>query len=105
MLDASLHYSLDYDLWIRLARLVPMEKLDTFLATSRIHPHSKTMSQMGPAMSETIRTPAAPYFGYCSMQLAVWILPSLTHRTVACAGAAEAFGAERQPGHCVGCSL
>jgi len=73
MLDTSLHYSLDYDLWIRLAQLVPMIKINTFLATSRIHPRNKTLGQMGPALRETIRTLRRHYgyvpcnwlYGYC----------------------------------------
>jgi glycosyltransferase involved in cell wall biosynthesis len=73
MLDRSLHYSLDYDLWIRLAQSYPMKKINAFLATSRIHPNNKTVGQMGPALRETIRTlqrhySYVPYnwlYGYC----------------------------------------
>jgi glycosyltransferase involved in cell wall biosynthesis len=77
MLDASLHYALDYDFWIRLARLYPMKKIEPFLATSRIHRNSKTVGQMRPAMQETIRTLQRHYgyvpcnwlYGYCHHML------------------------------------
>lgn len=58
MLDAGLHHAFDYDLWIRIARRYPqaspLKKIDAFLATSRLHPASKTVSQMGPALLAAI---------------------------------------------------
>ena len=41
-LDESLHWTMDYDLWLRMgARLDPLF-LDRVLASFRLHPHSKT---------------------------------------------------------------
>ena len=54
MLDTSLRFSFDYDLWIRMARRYPMFKLDRFLAASRLHSASKTVAQTAAAMRETI---------------------------------------------------
>ena len=54
MLDSSLRFSFDYDLWIRIARHYPMVKLDRFLAASRLHSASKTVRDTAPAMRETI---------------------------------------------------
>lgn len=45
MLDVNLHYSMDLDLWIRIAKLFKIEYLPEFLATYRLHPASKTVSQ------------------------------------------------------------
>jgi glycosyltransferase involved in cell wall biosynthesis len=54
MLDSSLRFALDYDLWIRIARRFPMKKIDAFLATSRMHEENKTVRQMGAALRETL---------------------------------------------------
>jgi glycosyltransferase involved in cell wall biosynthesis len=62
-LDASLRFALDYDLWIRMAQLAPMVKIDRPLATLRLHGQAKTMSEMGPAMLETI-TVLRRHYGY-----------------------------------------
>ena len=63
MLDASLRYALDYDLWIRMARRYPMVKIDRYLANSRVHAQTKTMGQMGPAMRETLAV-LKRHYGY-----------------------------------------
>jgi glycosyltransferase involved in cell wall biosynthesis len=54
MLDAHLHFALDYDLWIRMARRYPMVKIDRPLATLRVHDRAKTVRETGRAMRETI---------------------------------------------------
>lgn len=54
MLNPSLRFALDYDLWIRISRRYRMKKIDDFLATSRIHADNKTLKQMGSALRETI---------------------------------------------------
>lgn len=45
MLDIDLKYSMDLDLWIRIAKNFKIEYLPEFLSTYRIHPESKTVSQ------------------------------------------------------------
>ncbi len=55
-LDGSLRFSLDYDLWIRLAGRYPLVKIDRFLANSRLHDDAKTMAETARFMSETIQT-------------------------------------------------
>jgi hypothetical protein len=54
-LDENLHYCLDYDLWIRLARLGPPTYLDRFLANSRLHADTKTLGQRRSCHWETAR--------------------------------------------------
>ncbi|VAV85789.1 Glycosyl transferase, family 2 [hydrothermal vent metagenome] len=44
-LDESLHYSMDLDLWIRVAKKFKIAYLPEFLSTYRLHGDSKTMSQ------------------------------------------------------------
>lgn len=43
-LDESLHYAMDYDLWIRLLRVGEIKFIDRVLANFRIHSTSKTVS-------------------------------------------------------------
>jgi glycosyltransferase involved in cell wall biosynthesis len=43
-LDTSLHYCLDYDLWIKLALRYPVHYLPEVLARARIYPQTKTAS-------------------------------------------------------------
>jgi len=88
MLDASLHYAMDYDLWIRLARLysnatgasmntrAAMKKIDAALATSRLHPSSKTVDQMGPALRAAIAV-LERHYGYVPFN---WLYGYWHHR-------------------------
>ncbi len=43
-LDMNLHFSMDYDLWIRLAKKFGFSYLPEFLSTYRLHEESKTIS-------------------------------------------------------------
>ena len=45
LLDINLHYSLDYEYWMRVAQQFRVGYLPTFLAKSRIHIDAKTLSQ------------------------------------------------------------
>lgn len=45
MLDPTLRYCMDYDLWIRLARGHRIDRIDQFLASMRRHPHTKSFSE------------------------------------------------------------
>jgi len=54
-LDASLRYCMDYDLWIRMARVAPIVHVPEFLAHSRLHADTKTLGQRRPAHAEILR--------------------------------------------------
>jgi glycosyltransferase involved in cell wall biosynthesis len=41
-LDESLHFAMDYDLWLRLTRHFPIKIVDAHLASFVVHPQSKT---------------------------------------------------------------
>ena len=43
-MNPALHYVLDYDLWLRLAECCTFVRIEPFLAKSRIHPGSKSVS-------------------------------------------------------------
>lgn len=55
MLDPGLHYGLDYDLWIRLARKYKLLKLREFLAVSRMHAGAKTLRHRAAVYRGNIR--------------------------------------------------
>lgn len=44
-LDASLHYCLDYELWLRYGQTARFLHLPSILAASRLHKHNKTLGQ------------------------------------------------------------
>jgi len=54
-LDESLHYCLDYDLWIRVARAGRFAYTPHYLATTRLHADTKTLGQRVPVHAEIMR--------------------------------------------------
>jgi glycosyltransferase involved in cell wall biosynthesis len=55
-LNKDLHTALDYDLWIRIAKMYPLMKIDGFLATSRMYRENKTLSKRQLVYREIIST-------------------------------------------------
>ena len=54
--DDALHFALDYEYWLRVGRATPFHYLDGhFLAGSRVHGDTKTLSQRVPAHLEIAR--------------------------------------------------
>jgi glycosyltransferase involved in cell wall biosynthesis len=62
-MDPRLQYAYDYDLWIRIARLYPMRKVDAVLATSRMHKDNKTVGQRRAVLRETLQL-LSSHYGY-----------------------------------------
>ncbi|MCC6860381.1 MAG: glycosyltransferase [Bryobacterales bacterium] len=54
LLNPRLQFSLDYDLWIRMARLYPLARVSGFLAKSRMHPENKTLGSRGEVYREVM---------------------------------------------------
>ncbi len=54
-LDESYHFMLDHHLWIRLARLAPIQHISEVLAAARHHPQAKNVSQAAAFSAETQR--------------------------------------------------
>lgn len=55
--DDALRYALDYEYWLRVGREVPFHYLDgAFLAGSRLHADTKTLSQRSAVHAELART-------------------------------------------------
>jgi hypothetical protein len=62
-LNPDLHFALDYDLWMRIAKSYPMLKIDEVLATSRMYRENKTLSKRTPVYRE-IMSAAKQHYGY-----------------------------------------
>ncbi len=62
-LDPSLHYAMDYDLWIRLAQKYPVAYLPEKLACYRAHAAAKTFVRRDRSYQEAIRV-VKKRFGY-----------------------------------------
>ncbi len=54
-LDKSLHLTLDYDLWFRIAERYPMAYMDRDLATCRMYLENKSLGRRREAFEEIIR--------------------------------------------------
>ncbi len=62
LLDMSLDYAMDYDLWLRMARRCTFHYLPLTLASYRVHPQSKTGRGWSPFVNEWNRV-SRPYWG------------------------------------------
>ena len=62
-LNPDLHFALDYDLWMRIAKSHPMLKIDEVLATSRMYRENKTLGKRRPVYME-IMSAAKTHYGY-----------------------------------------
>ncbi len=73
-MDTRRHFAFDYDLWIRIAKLFPMMKVNDFLATSRLYPGNITLGRRSEVYREIIEITKFHYgyvpqdwiFGYAS---------------------------------------
>lgn len=67
--DAGLHYCMDYDYWIRVGKQYSVGYIPEYLATSRIHPETKTRSKRLQFHQEIVRT-IKRHYGHVPMR---WI--------------------------------
>lgn len=74
-LNKTLHIALDYDLWIRIAKLYPFRKIDDYLATSRMYPENKTLRRRRQVYEEILRV-AMAHYGYIPYD---WIYGYVSH--------------------------
>ncbi|MBI1912012.1 MAG: glycosyltransferase [Deltaproteobacteria bacterium] len=63
LLDPELHYCMDYEYWIRIAKKFKIGYLPEFLANTRIYLETKTMSKRLEVHNEIVKTIKAHY-GY-----------------------------------------
>jgi glycosyltransferase involved in cell wall biosynthesis len=67
-LDKSLHFAMDYDLWVRIGKRFPCSYLPRFLATYRLHETSKTVQdETLYANCEEALSLAMKYFGWAPL--------------------------------------
>lgn len=91
-IDISLHYVMDYDLWIRMAGKFKFYYLPEFLATYRLHEESKTISPAAAlANHEEALKSVMKYYGwaplnrvyvYCHHRLKSGISPRLAKKKI-----------------------
>ena len=77
--DASLHHTMDYDYWLRVAPRYRPEQvlhLDRELAAARLHPGAKTVAGWDRALDEIMET-ARRHTGYVSLW---WCVAKWDHR-------------------------
>jgi hypothetical protein len=60
-LDSSLHYALDYDLFVRIAAELPISAVDDVLASVRFHPAAKSEAQRGRCFRQTFEVARRHY--------------------------------------------
>jgi len=61
MIDVNMHFALDYDLWIRVAKIYEVRKVDEYMATSRMHMDNKTLANRRRVYQEIIGTVKREY--------------------------------------------
>ncbi len=69
MINAGLQIALDYELWMRIAKLYPIYKVDEYLATSRMYRDNKTLANRRRVYQEILGSVRAHY-GYVPFE---WI--------------------------------
>ncbi len=83
-LDESRRYCMDYDLWIRLARVSRFVHVPRYLANTRVHAEAKTVEHRGPVHAEILDT-VHHHFGHLTSQwvygYATALLPPRRRRT------------------------
>jgi glycosyltransferase involved in cell wall biosynthesis len=77
-LDPDLHLTFDYELWMRLASIHPMHRMDRAeaLAVSRMHTSNKSLGQRREVFRETFRI-LRKHYGYVPFQ---WVYAYLCYR-------------------------
>jgi glycosyltransferase involved in cell wall biosynthesis len=60
-MNQDLQFALDYDLWIRIAKMRPLMKIEGYLATSRMYRENKTVSKRRQVYEEIIRVVGTHY--------------------------------------------
>lgn len=80
LLDPSLRYCMDYDLWLRMARSFRLHRIENQLAAYRLHGASKSVAEQLAARRETVivtrrrlgATPLTSLYGYANFLVREW---------------------------------
>jgi hypothetical protein len=81
-LDTDLYWTMDYDLWVRLAGLGPIVYIPETLSKLRIYPEAKTSRGM-PGMFDEFRRVGDRYGGYGQLKQLSWMVPTLLPKAMA----------------------
>jgi glycosyltransferase involved in cell wall biosynthesis len=76
-LDTSLHFAMDYDLWVRIAKRSRLQYLPKLWAQFRLHADSKTMQNDMRAWEDMLKVHAREGGGYFSVMRAKYWLRKL----------------------------
>ncbi len=76
-LDPDLQLTFDYELWMRLARMHSMYRMEENLALSRMHRSNKSLGQRGEVFRETFRI-LQRHYGYVPFE---WIYSFVCNRS------------------------
>lgn len=79
-LDPSLHFSMDYDLWMRMGRQYRFAYLPEVLAHSRLHKDAKTLASRGKVFREIIGT-VRRHYGFVPFEWAYGYADHLFNRS------------------------
>lgn len=95
-LQEDLHYSMDYELWRRIARVTEIHSVPDVLANCRYHSDCKTIREIWGPLKEVVAVNAAqmdePQFRQFAVEVSEWLIHRLQHleqRKVAVAGELE----------------
>ena len=72
-MDPDLHLTFDYELWMRLARIHPMHRVQQVLALSRMHASNKSLGQRRAVFRETFSNPGKTLRLWCSLPVGVCV--------------------------------
>lgn len=90
LLNIELHYTMDYDLWLRIGKGCEIRQIPAYLATYRLHSESKTVAEshsilMQKEILDTVqryfgRVPVNRVFAYCYYRVREWLPSFLRQR-------------------------
>lgn len=89
-LNMELHYTMDYDLWLRIGKRCEIRQIPAYLATYRLHSDSKTVAEshsilMQKEILDTVQryfgwVPVNRVFAYCYYRVREWLPSFLRQR-------------------------
>lgn len=90
LLNMELHYTMDYDLWLRIGKRCRIKQIPAYLATYRLHSESKTVAEshsilMQKEILDTVQrhfgwAPVNRVFVYCYQRVREWLPSFLRQR-------------------------
>lgn len=76
-LDKDLHLCMDYELWMKMAKITEIAYIPNYLATSRMYQENKTLGRRSEVFEEVCRT-VKKYYGYVPL---TWVYGYADYKT------------------------